>query len=58
MQALDFGLSSYHLAHLPLIRALVKKLGIDGAVNERSPKDPRSRVSDTGCVAAMIVNSL
>ena len=54
----DFDLSSRHLAHLPLIRALVKKLGIDDAVNELSPKDPRSRVSDADCVAAMIVNIL
>lgn len=54
----DLELSSRHLAHLPLIRALVKKLGIDDAVNELSPKDSRSRVSDADCVAAMIVNIL
>lgn len=54
----DLQLSSRHLAHLPLIRALVKKLGIDDAVDELLPKDPRSRVSDADCVAAMIVNIL
>ena len=46
------------LGGLPLIRALIVKLGIDDVLNKLLPKDPRSRVSDTDCVVAMIANVL
>lgn len=54
----DLELRTRHLGHLPLIRALTTKLGVDAVLNERLPKDPRSRVSDADCVAAMILNIL
>ncbi|MCP3962754.1 MAG: IS1634 family transposase [bacterium] len=54
----DIDLRTRHLGHLPLVRALIAKLGVDQAVNEVLPKDPRSRVSDADCVAAMILNIL
>ena len=54
----DLDLQTRHLGHLPLIRALIAKLGIDEVLNDLLPKDPRSRVSDADCVAAMILNIL
>lgn len=54
----DFDFRTAHLGHLPLIRGLVTKLGIDPVMNEMLPPDPRNRVSDADCVAAMILNIL
>lgn len=54
----ELDLYTAHLGHLPLVRALITKLGIDQTVDELLPKDPRSRVSDSQCVAAMILNIL
>ena len=46
------------VGHLPLIRAIIDDLGIVGVLDELLPPDPRSRVSDGECVAAMILNIL
>jgi transposase len=54
----DIDLQTRHLGYLPLIRALISKLGIDRVLDDILPKDPRSRVSDADCVAAMILNVL
>jgi len=54
----DLELHTAHLGHLPLIRALITKLGIDQTLDELLPKDHRNRVSDAQCVAAMILNIL
>lgn len=54
----DLDFQTRHVGHLPLIRALITKLGIDAVFDEALPKDPRSRVSDADCVAAMILNVL
>ena len=51
-------LQTRHLGHLPLIRALISKLGVDAVLDDLLPKDPRNRVSDADCVAAMILNIL
>jgi hypothetical protein len=47
-----------HLGHLPLVRALISRLGIDRVIDERLPADPRNRISDADCVVAMILNIL
>jgi len=54
----DLDLHTAHLGHLPLVRALITQLGIDEVLDELLPKDPRNRVSDAQCVAAMILNVL
>lgn len=54
----DLRLQTRHLGHLPLIRALIRKLGIDAVLDSLLPKDPRNRVSDADCVAAMVLNVL
>lgn len=58
MTSHDIDFETRHLGHLPLIRALITKLGIDQVVHDLLPKDPRSRVSDADCVAAMVLNVL
>jgi len=54
----DLDLSSLHLGHLPLVRAITQRLGIDSVIDALSPMDPRSVVSDADCVAAMVMNIL
>ena len=46
------------VGHLPLIRAIIDDLRIVEVLDELLPADPRSRVSDGECVAAMILNIL
>ena len=46
------------VAHLPLVRAIVDRLGILPAVEERCPRHPLNRVSDAQCVLALILNVL
>ena len=41
---------------LPLLSALIDRLGIRKVLDELLPKDPRAVVSDTDCVAVMILN--
>ena len=54
----DLDFRTAHLGHFPLIRGLITKLGIDAVLGEVLPPDPRNRVSDADCVAAMILNVL
>jgi len=54
----DLDLHTAHLGHLPLVRCLITQLGIDDVFDDLLPKDPRSRISDGQCVAAMILNIL
>ncbi len=46
------------LHHLPLIRAIIDRLGIYDVVSDLLPRDPRSEVSDADCVIVMIMNIL
>ncbi len=46
------------IGHLPLIRAVIDDLGIVPVLEERSPKHPRSVMSDADCVVLMILNVL
>lgn len=46
------------VAHLPLIRELIDRLHISKVLDELLPADPRGRVSDSECVAVMIMNIL
>lgn len=54
----DLDLVPRVLGHLPLQRALIRKLGIEAVLDEILPKDPRSRVSDADCIVAMVLNVL
>lgn len=46
------------LAHLPLVVALLDKLGVTKVLEDVLPKDPRSNVSDADCVNMMVINIL
>jgi len=54
----DMSIESVSLNAHPLVVALTKKLGIIDVLNEKLPKDPRSKVSDAQCVSAMVLNIL
>jgi transposase len=54
----DVDFEPARLDHLPLIRALITRLGIDEVLEQRLPKDPRNHVSDADCVTVMILNIL
>ncbi len=58
LQGADLELDALNVGHLPLVRAVVRQLGIDEAIDEMLPIDPRSRVSDADCVVALLLNIL
>lgn len=54
----DLGFEAVPLGHLPLVSAILDDLGVSSVLDELLPKDPRSKVSDADCVAAMVLNIL
>ena len=54
----DIDLDPRHLAAIPLIGGVIDRLGIRDVLDERLPRDQRSRVSDAECVTVMIANIL
>jgi len=50
--------SAIPVAHLPVLRALIDRLGIHDILDRSLPKHPLSRVSDADCVVAMMLNIL
>jgi transposase len=54
----DIQLDPKPLGHLPLVRAVIEKVGIRSVIDRLLPKDPRARVSDGDCVTLMILNIL
>lgn len=54
----DVDFEPVRLDHLPLIRALITRLGIDTVLERLLPKDSRNHVSDADCVVVMILNLL
>jgi hypothetical protein len=49
---------SVPVAHLPVLRALIDRLGIHAIIDAALPRHPLSRVSDADCVVAMMLNVL
>jgi len=54
----DLQLSARPVAHLPLVRAVIDKLGILDVIDEHCPKHALNRVADSDCVLALITNVL
>lgn len=54
----DIQLSARPVAHLPLIREIVDRIGILDVIDDRCPKHTLNRVSDAQCVLALITNVL
>ena len=54
----DLDILARPVAHLPFVRAVVDQLGILEAIDERCPKHPLNRVSDSQCVLALVLNVL
>jgi len=54
----DLGIRAQPLGHLPLVTAILDDLGVTAVLDELLPKDPRSKVSDSDCVTAMVLNIL
>jgi transposase len=55
----DFlDIRSAPVAHLPVLRALIDRLGIHAILDDLLPKHPLPRVSDADCVVTMILNIL
>jgi len=58
MQPTDLEYTARAVAHLPVVRAVVERLGILDVVDEACPKHPLNRVSDAQCVLSMVYNIL
>jgi len=54
----DLQVDAKHLGPLPLAVAIIHELGIARVLDELLPRDPRSNISDSDCVIAMILNIL
>ncbi len=54
----DADFRSIPVAHLPVLRALIDRLGIHQIIEAALPKHPLSRVSDADCVITMMLNVL
>jgi len=54
----DIKLNARPLAHLPLVREIVERIGILDVVDDRCPRHTLNRVSDAQCVLALITNVL
>ena len=50
--------SAIPVGHLPVLRALIDRLGIHDILDRSLPKHALSRVSDADCVVAMMLNIL
>jgi transposase len=54
----DLQVDAKHLGPLPLAVAIIEGLGIARVLDEMLPIDPRSNISDSDCIVAMILNIL
>ena len=52
----DLQLQARPIAHLPLVREIVERIGVIDVVDARCPRHPLNRVSDAQCVMALITN--
>ena len=58
MDPLNLKLDLLPVDHLPVMSAVIDRLGIREVLDELLPKHPLSRVSDADCVSAMMLNVL
>lgn len=54
----DIQLNARPVAHLPLVREIIERIGILDVVDDRCPRHKLNRVSDAQCVLALITNVL
>lgn len=54
----DIQLHARPVAHLPLVREIVERIGILDVIDDRCPRHALNRISDAQCVLALITNVL